>query len=375
MFGRSRFFNVGDTAHHARLFVALVGASSRARKGTSTDPVSKIFEAAERISHGESTLPFPCGLSLKVSQGPLSTGEGLIYAVRDGDGADDEGVVDKRLLVIESEFGNALQAFRRQGNTLSQVLRSAWDGKDLEPLTKTSRTRASEPHICLLAHITRQELLALLTGSDIWNGLANRLLWLAVRRRAVVPFPKPIPEQDVAKLARELAGAIKHAHSCDGPGAELAMSVEAKALWSNTYSELTRDEPGKLGAVTSRIEAQVLRLAMVYALVDSKASIELPHLKAALALARYSIDSAKHIFGDAEPDPIAQKVIEALSTGPKTQTEMVNLFDRNVPRSRLAAVLGDLQERGRITCTMEPTGGRPSRVWKLVRNERNEKSG
>ena len=90
-------------------------------------------------------------------------------------------------------------------------------------------------------------------------------------------------------------------------------------------------------------------------------------------MARYSINSARHIFGDAEPDPIAQKIIEALSTGPKTQTQLVNVFERNLPRARLAAALGDLQERGRITCTKEPTGGRPSHVWALLTNEKNEK--
>ena len=105
-----------------------------------------------------------------------------------------------------------------------------------------------------------------------------------------------------------------------------------------------------------------------------KPPLTVAHQKAALALARYSVDSAKHIFGDAEPDPIAQKIIGALSTGPKTQNQLVNLFDRNVPRERLATVLADLQERGRITFSMKPTGGRPTRVWNLVRNERNENS-
>ncbi len=376
VFGRKRFFNVGDTAHHARLFVGLVGQSSRARKGTSTDPVSRIFEAAEGILHSESTLPFPCGLSLKVSQGPLSSGEGLIHAVRDGDGGEDKGVEDKRLLIIESEFGNALQQFRRQGNNLSQVLRSAWDGKALEPLTKTNKTRASEPHVCLLAHITRQELLALLTGTDVWNGLANRVLWLVVRRRAVVPFPKPIPQQDVAALAQELAGAIKHAHGREGAAAELTMAKETKALWGDAYRELTRDRRGALGAVTSRVEAQVLRLAMTYAMLDRKDCIELAHLEAALALGRYSIESSRRIFGETEPDPMAQRIVEALASGPKTQSQLIDLFQRNQPVARIGAVLADLQERGVIALAInKDTGGRPSRVWSLVGDAKNEKKG
>src|SRR5262249_35656778 len=66
LFGRSRFVRVGDTVHHARLFGALVGASSRARKGTSYDPVRRIITRAESILQSASTLPFPSGLSLKM---------------------------------------------------------------------------------------------------------------------------------------------------------------------------------------------------------------------------------------------------------------------------------------------------------------------
>ena len=38
LLGRVRYFNVGDGEHHARLFMALVGRSSLARKGTSLEP-------------------------------------------------------------------------------------------------------------------------------------------------------------------------------------------------------------------------------------------------------------------------------------------------------------------------------------------------
>ena len=51
---------------------------------------------------------------------------------------------------------------QRQGNTLSTILRSAYDGKDLDPLTKNSKISASSPHICIVGHITEQELRTLL---------------------------------------------------------------------------------------------------------------------------------------------------------------------------------------------------------------------
>ena len=79
-----------------------------------------------------------------------------------------------------------------------------------------------------------------------------------------------------------------------------------------------------------------------------------------------------YLFGETELDPIAQKIIEAVAAGQKTQNDIMGLFQRNVPTRRLAAVLEDLQERGRITLTKEGTGerGRPRSVWRL--NEKNE---
>jgi primase-like protein len=366
-FGRNRFYRVGDTIHHARLFCALVGASSRARKGTSLGPVERIFREAEGILRGRSTLPFPSGLPLNVSHG-LSSGEGLIAEIRDErDGEEGGGVDDKRLLVVESEFGAVLRHFQRQGNTLSSTLRNAWDGRDLGTMTKSSRDRATDPHICLLGHITRQELDTLLTSADIWNGVANRFLWAAVRRNKLVPFAQPMPDGEVAAIGSQLADAIQFAHGRDRMDAELTMSNSARDFWMAIYPELTQDHPGLLGAVTSRAEAQVLRLAMDFAQFDAAARIELQHLEAALCFWRYSFDSAAYIFEGAEIDPIAQQIVEALAKGQMSQNDIVNLFGRNVRKDRLDGVLKDLQDRGRVTLTKEGgTGGRPRSVWRLA---------
>lgn len=82
-FGRARFLRVGDTIHHARLMTALVGATSRARKGTSWGPMQRLLKSTEEILQAKSTLPFPLGKRFRVSQGPLSTGEDLLAAIRD----------------------------------------------------------------------------------------------------------------------------------------------------------------------------------------------------------------------------------------------------------------------------------------------------
>jgi len=55
-------------------------------------------------------------------------------------------------------------------------------------------------------------------------------------------------------------------------------------------------------------EAHVVRLAAIYATLDTSEHICLPHLEAGLAVWRYSSDSARWIFGDSLGDPTADDI-------------------------------------------------------------------
>src|SRR5829696_4050781 len=139
--GRGAFFRVGADLHHLKLNVALVGDTSKGRKGMSRRYVQDFMGTAcpqwteERWLHG------------------LSSCEGLIYAVRDrleGENKKgkrvvlDEGVEDKRLVVLEEELAGVLKVMSREGNTLSPVIRQAWDDGTLQTLTKNSPMKATE---------------------------------------------------------------------------------------------------------------------------------------------------------------------------------------------------------------------------------------
>jgi hypothetical protein len=365
LMGRARYIRVGDTDHHARLMCALVGATARARKGTSWGPVRRLLKRTEEIIHANySTIPHPLGLKLQITNGPLSSAEGLVAAIRDREGEDDKGgTSDKRLLIVEGEFGSGLRAMQRPGNMLSMMMRTAWDGLDLAPLIKNNRTIASDPHICIVAHITRQELKDLMSASDVWGGLANRLLWCCVRRRRLVPVPQRVDDSDLDRIAGELARVAVHANE---HSIEMRMSNAAQDHWASVYPELTQDHPGLLGAATARAEAQTIRLALTFALIDGADRVEVEHLEAGLAMWRYAQDSAAYLFGGAEMNPVAQTILTLLATGPRTQTDISHAFGRHMKAEQLAQVLMDLQERGRVTLAEEPTGGRPRRLWRMA---------
>jgi hypothetical protein len=49
----------------------------------------------------------------------------------------DEGAKEKRGFIVEPEFARVLRAMSREGNTLSSVIRQAWDSDRLRVMTKT----------------------------------------------------------------------------------------------------------------------------------------------------------------------------------------------------------------------------------------------
>jgi hypothetical protein len=357
--GRGAYFRVGADLHHLKLNIGLVGNTSKGRKGMSWGYPRELMRAAderwidERVLHG------------------LSSGEGLIYAVRDRlEGENkrgetmvlDEGVEDKRLLVLEAELAGVLKVMSRDGNTLSPVIRQAWDDGALQTLTKNSPMKATEAHISIIGHITRSELLRHLTETEAANGFANRFIWLMVRRSKVLPFGGEWHKVDIAPLVRRLCSALEFGSA----PVLITWGDSARDIWREVYGPLSEGELGLFGAVVGRAEAQVMRLAALYAVMGESHEIEREHLLAALALWDYSEKSAQYIFGDATGDPVADQILCALRAAGKdgmTRTEISNLFRRNMSSERIAQALSLLLAARRVRPMTHKTGGRQAERW------------
>lgn len=361
--GPDSFVEIGDDKHPARLFTLTVGATGRGRKGTAAAPVKKLAKL----------LPAP--LAVRITPGPLSSGEGLIHAVRDGsdkvdkDGNSvDPGVTDKRLFVLSSEFASALAAMKRDGNTLGTTMRAAFDDGDLDPLTKNNIERATGAHICITSHITREELLKKLDDIEIYSGTMNRFLLGCVRRSKHVPSPKPLDETWLKDFAKRLTERLFRARIL-GP---VSLTMEAAKLWNELYHLLTKDEPGIVGAVISRSEALAKRVAQLYALCDDwhgKPIIDTEHLRSSMAIIDYSRESARFIYGtpgaNKERDELCQRILKAIKSAPNglTQTELHEALNRNVDATKLWSALEHLQAVGRLTQSKTKTQGRSRITW------------
>jgi len=337
--------------HHPNLFACIVGASSRARKTTAALNVRDLFLRA-------GTLP-------KTASG-LSTGEGLIFAIRDPrhDG-EDEGVADKRLLVLESELARPLAAMRRDGNSLSPVLREAWDGSPLQTLTKREADRCAEPHVALIAAVTAEELRKRLDESELWNGLGNRILWLLVARPHLLPDSGELPWPELAPLMARLADALAFAQ---GAG-ELRRSPAAGSRWREIYADLAAtNHSGTVQCLTDRAEAQVLRLSMISALLERSRTVEPEHLDAALAFWRFAEASVIGIFGGLSRD--ARNVLAALGEvkpGELSRDEISQRTGRHLYGERLGTALAELARIGQAASRRDnTTGGRARELWRAL---------
>jgi len=364
--GRRAHFAVEADRHHLNLFTVLVGENSKGRKGVSLGQSKRLFHAIDAEWADQ-----------RIESG-LSSGEGLIWAVRDPiekrervnkrggppryeTVVADPGVEDKRLVVFESEFASTLRVLARDGNTLSAVIRNAWDSGTLSTLTKNSPARATGAHISIIGHVTRPELLRYLSSTEAGNGFGNRFLWCCVRRSKFLPEGGQTHTLDLGPLMRELGEAVRFARGME----KLSRDDEARQIWASIYPDLSAGRPGLLGSMTARAEAQTMRLASIYALLDQSDRVRGEHLMAALALWDYCEASARYIFGQALGDPVADEILRALKAAPRgmTRTEVRDLFGRNKKADEVGRALGLLLEQNLVVFRKEPTGGRPTERW------------
>lgn len=328
--GRHAVFYQGSQ-QAANLYVALVGESSTGRKGTALSLARAVFDAA---SPGWDSVLVP----------GLGSGEGLIRRLSDG---------DPRALVLETEMGRLLRVMGRDGSTLSPTIRDAWDGVPLGRFLSREEALVLRHHVGCLAHVTPPELRERLTEVDAANGFGNRFLWLAVRRTRLVPFP----ESPGALISPHIPSLRTALNAAQHPG-EAQFSPEAARGWERFYASLAeRHRVGLAGALTDRAEAQVARLALVYALLDCSRVIDVVHLAAAEALWGYAERSVRYMFGVSTGNRDADYILRLLADNGPAGKEELRRETGIREGARLQAAIDLLRSLGLVAVTKGESAG------------------
>ncbi|MFC5996260.1 bifunctional DNA primase/polymerase [Pseudonocardia hispaniensis] len=361
--GAGAHIKVDNREHAARLYPLVLGKTSDGAKGTSFGVVRALFRAAIPARPEDGALRGPIDslvfVDLPRQVSGLSTGEGLIELVRDPVDEDDPGGVDdKRLLVVEEEFVGTLAVGRRDGSTLPRTLRAAWDGENLQTLTRHSPLHATRPHVTVVGHATPGELRLKLDDAAMLGGTMNRFLPVASRRTKLLPEGGNLPAELLAEYGPALAEAIDRGSRAG----EVEQTDDARELWRASYAHLRRSRPdGPVATILARAAPQVLRIALCYALADRSPVIDRPHIAAALAIWTYAEDTAEWLFGPhvaaADLDPLVSFIASAGEAG-RTKSEITRgFYERNKPVAEIEAVLAELIKDGRIRQETEQRTG------------------
>ncbi len=371
-FGRGPHLLVEGDRHPANLYVAIVGDTSGGRKGTSWGRVRQPLERADPEWKGRNVA------------GGLASGEGLIWNVRDpiyrektnkktGEPVvelEDGGVADKRLLVQESEMSRVLRGMKREGNVLSPVLRELWDTGDARSMSKNQPGKTTGAMLSVIAHTTADELRREFTEIEAANGFGNRFLWVLSRRSKLLSRGGRVDDAAMEEIAHDVRNAQRFAAVQE---TSLDLNSEAWELWDSRYERLTTGEPGLAGSILARGAPQVLRLALVYAVLDCSAVIRTEHVHAALAVWDYCERSVRLVFGSAsgyaDADRALEFIREAGGDG-RTKTEIRDLFGRNKNTEPMLTFLSD---RGRARSVLgDAEGGRAPEIWVATEYDRND---
>lgn len=375
MIGRGPHVFAGLVRHPPSIWGLLVGGTSLGAKGSAHAAARMFLRAAYPEFMRTNVLP------------SLSSGEGLIHRVRDEsekqdkDGCPlDEGVRDKRLWVVVPEFRTVIAQTKRDSNTLSPVLRDAWDSPDLLSVPNRGENAlcATEPHIAMMGHVTPGEFRGKVDPNEIAGGSLNRYLIFASRESKDLPEEKEFPEEDLWSYGKRLREVIDAARGLGNR--KISKTAAGQALWvacyrglKNPTGAMSEEEEGVLASVVTRARPHVLRLALTYALLDGRQIIDEEHLIAALAVWRYALDSARWLFRAYGVDPELVRLrafIDGCEAG-RTRAEITNdCFGRRAtatPLDDLLARLGDGYEE----CSIQ-TAGRPRTVYRRKPMEKAE---
>jgi hypothetical protein len=367
LIGRTPSATLDGARHGVNLFAILVGATSSGRKGTAVARVRRLLRDLDPE------------FAMRNTGSGLSSGQGIIYHVRDpksspnGKKVVDAGIQDKRLFVIEAEFAGALRQMRGRENTLSAVIREAWDGYSLRTLTKGDPLTATDPHIGILAQITPEELRRQFEAIELHNGFLNRFLIVLTDRSRLLPFgsePDPVDSQRAIDRLRAAVYTARQRTSVED------FTDLAREWWAAEYPRLTTGTAGRSGAATQRAAAQVRRIALLFAVLDGRRELDVHHLEAANAVWEYARASADFVFGGSDLSARARRVESALlAAGPsgmdRTSIREDALGSHNIPAQEIDAVLSELHDVGLARETDLTTSGRPRQVWiheQFVRN-------
>jgi hypothetical protein len=241
----------------------------------------------------------------------------------------------------------------RTGNTLTEIFRKSWDSpRKLRNSNKNSPLVVTDPHISLIGHTNKEELLLTLADVELSNGFANRILWCASERQQLKPHAQHLDWRQHPNLVAHLKDVFKQRFANTDEPFQFKRTNQAESLWKELYLKLNdQKHVGFIDGVLVRDTSHLLKLALIYAILDQVDYIDTVHLQAALALCDYSQATARWLFTERTGNKLANTIFWALCRNPEGMTRDMIIDDvcyRNTPKIQLDQALESLSKNDMV---------------------------
>ena len=154
-------------------------------------------------------------------------------------------------------------------------------------------------------------------------------------------------------------------------------SAAGEEQWSEFYKSksklISSKSSGIVGSIIARSHAHVLRLTMLFTVLDSVSTMQPKHLAAAIAFWQYCERSAVWVFGQKTGNKAADKIHWALQREPKgmSRTQIsTEVFGNHISKTTMDIAFSILVDAGLAHFKSErgERGAKPTQRWFLYKS-------
>ncbi len=260
-----------------------------------------------------------------------------------------------------------------------------WAERTLKVDRKTMPTiYVEDPVTCVIGGIQPDMLGELVKEAGRRDGFVDRFLW-AWPESSTPRWTEAAVSDDIKKKMEAVFARLRFGH---GDNAIVALSPEAKVLWSDWYdenAEATETAPGLMRGIRAKADVHLARLALVLHVLEHDApegcSVSAATLERAIELLKYHLAHARAVMehlGQAADEPrrgrgssLRQRILAALEDhgGWILASELAAAIGGHVKAKMRDAELARMLEDGLVesmSTVPGKDGGRSGAQWRLA---------
>jgi len=304
LLGRNAYMLWGPDKLYTNLWTMIVGQTGRARKSTA---INRGCDILNRVTPDTQILP------------SLSTWEGLLTAMQRNDndlsGQNELNIKNEITMIAMSEFDGFLKKSRNEN--IAHMLPNLCDIYDMfkpaRSVTKGTPICIKNYFVSMICGIQPEVLENAFQTGDIHGGFAGRFCYVYDSSNKEIPIPVWNKEKEYGNILDEL-NQIKLSFNIE---TQILFHDSCIPIWSDFYHDYRNPNIHHplLMQINERMQNHVLKIAIIFAILDNKPSIMPTHLNNAIAIAYWLMNNNKRLFGSLGLDKqskLESKIIELI---------------------------------------------------------------